>query len=72
MKLKKLAKILSSWERIRIWGDDEDTPIFDGYVKDIPIRLKDKKLIEGEDGVILDIRYGCDDIEDHVAVFIKE
>ena len=72
MKLKKLAKILPDWERIRVWGSDENTPIFDGYVEDIPIRLRDKKLIEGEDGAYLDIRYNCADIEDHVAVFIED
>ena len=72
MKLKKLMKILPDWERIRVWGSDENTPIFDGYVEDIPIRLKDRKLIKGPDATILDIRYNCADIEDHVAVFIED
>ena len=72
MKLKKLAKILPNWETIRVWGNDEKIPVWEGLVEDIPARLKDKKLIEGEDGAILDIRYNCADIEDHVAVFIED
>ena len=72
MKLKKIIKILPAWERIRVWGSDENTPVFDGCVEDIPCRLEDRKLIEGPDGAYLDIRYGCADIENHVAVFIEE
>lgn len=72
MKLKKLSKILPAWETIRVWGNDEYEPIWEGLVQDIPSRLRDKKLTEGEDGAFIDVRYGCCDCEDHIAVFIKE
>ena len=72
MKLKKLTKILPAWETIRVWGDDEKIPVWEGLVEDIPIRLENKKLIEGEDGGLIDVRYGCSDCENHIAVFIEE
>ena len=71
MKIKKIAKILSPWETITIWGDDEHKYLWRGAVEDIPKRFMDRKLIEGEDGAYLDIRYGCCDCPDHVAVFIE-
>ena len=55
-------KILPAWERIRIWGNDENTPLYDGYVEDIPSRLENEKMIKGPDGAYLDIRYNCSDI----------
>lgn len=72
MKLKKLSKILPGWETIRVWGDDEEEPVWEGLVQDIPGRLRNKKLTEGEDGGFIDVRYGCSDCEDHIAVFIEE
>lgn len=72
MKLKKLTKALSGYEIIRIWGNDEYKPVWEGLVRDVPNRLTDKKLIKGPDGVVIDIRYGCADCEDHIAVFIIE
>lgn len=71
MKLKKLTKILPGWETIRVWGDSEEEPVWEGLVEDIPARLENKKLIEGEDGGYIDVRYGCGDCEDHIAVFIE-
>lgn len=72
MRVKKLHKILPEWETIRIWGNDERVYLWEGYVKDIPLWYEDKKLIEGEDGGLIDVRYGCSDCNDHVAVFIEE
>jgi hypothetical protein len=72
MKLKKLVKILPAWETIRVWGDDVEIPVWEGLVEDIPTRLENKKLIKGEDGGLIDVRYGCSDCADHVAVFIEE
>ena len=71
MKLKKLAKILPGWETIRVWSDSEEEPVWEGLVEDIPARLENKKLTEGEDGSYIDVRYGCGDCEDHIAVFIE-
>jgi len=72
MKIKKLIKLLPPWEIITIWGDDEHEYLYRGTVEDIPQRFMKRKLIEGEDMCYLDIRYGCCDCEDHVAVFVKE
>lgn len=70
MKLKKLKKVLPEYEKVRVWGYDENVPLFDGYVGDIPKRLGDLKLARGPKGAYIDIRYNCSDIEDHVAVFV--
>ena len=72
MKLKKLTKILPAWETIRVWGNDEEEPVWEGTVDNIPTRLENKKLIKGEDGGLIDVRYGCSDCENHIAVFIEE
>jgi len=71
MKVKKLVKLLSPWETITIWGDDEEEYLYRGAVQDIPHRFMKRKLVEGEDRCYLDIRYGCCDCEDHVAVFVE-
>lgn len=71
MKLKKLVKILPAWETIRVWGDSEEEPVWEGLVEDIPARLENRKLTEGGDGSYIDIRYGCGKGKDHVAVFIE-
>jgi len=31
-----------------------------------------EKLMKGPDGCYIDIRYGCYDCEDHVAIFIDK
>ena len=71
MKVKKLTKLLPPWEIITIWGDDEHKYIWRGAVEHIPHNLMNRKLIKGEDECYLDIRYGCCDCGDHVAVFVE-
>lgn len=72
MKVKKIAKLLPPWETITIWGNDEHKYVWRGVVEDIPHKLMNEKLIKGEDSCYLDIRYGCCDCKDHVAVFIDK
>ncbi len=73
MKLKKIMKILPEWETIRVWGNDNDEYLYHGLVRDLPKRLNNLKMVPGPGGEgYLDIRYGCSDIEDHVAVFVEE
>lgn len=72
MKLKKIYKILPAYETIRVWGKDENVPLFYGLVEDLPARLGKLKLIPGSEGGYFEVRYGCSDIEDHVAIFVKE
>ena len=64
MKLKKILKILPCWENIRVWGNDDNKPLYMGLVEDLPKRLENLKLIKGEEG--------CRDCEDHVEIFVKE
>lgn len=72
MKIKKIVKMFDNTEWIRIWGDDEDTPIWEGYIDDIPYRLINKELIVGPDGVYIDIRYRASDkVKDHIAIFVE-
>ena len=72
MKLKKIFKILPPHETIRVWGKDENTPLFYGTVENLPVRLEELKLIPGLAGGYFEVRYGCSDIEDHIAIFVKE
>ncbi len=73
MKLKKVMKILPAWERIRVWGNDEEIPLYDGCVANLPKSLSDLKMTKGEDcESYLEFRYERADIGDHVAVFVKE
>lgn len=73
MKLKKVLKILPSWETIRVWGKDEEKPLYHGTVSGLPRSLESLKLeLDGETESYIEVRYGCSDIEDHVAVFVKE
>ena len=73
MKLSKIQKILPGWERIRVWGKDDEHPLYDGAVEDLPIALADLKFKKSNDtGSYFDIRYDCSDIAAHVAVFVQE
>lgn len=73
MKLKKILKILPAYERVRVWGNDEERPLYDGFVKDLPYDLINLKLsLGGDDLSYMEIRYNCSDIEDHVAIFVEE
>lgn len=72
MKLKKIKKILPPWEIVRVWGKDENTPLYNGNVETLPERLYELKMEEGPEDGYFDIRYDCIDCEPHVAVFVKE
>lgn len=72
MKLKKLLKIFPYYEQIRVWGEDEEVPLYKGSVDDIPERLMNKKLTPGDCGSYVELRTGCVDCEDHIAVFVEE
>ena len=73
MKLKKIIKILPCWESIRVWGNDEDTPLYKGCVEDLPKRIENLKLIKSKDSdSYFDVRYNCCDCENHIAIFVQE
>lgn len=75
MKLKKVKKILPAWEIIRVWGDSEYKPLYYGEVDKLPAHLGDLKMTTpngDESEGYFDIRYNNSDIEDHVAIYVKE
>lgn len=72
MKLKKVLKILPCYVNIRVWGNDDNKPLYIGLVKDLPKILENLKLIKGEEDSYFEIRHDCSDCEDHVAIFVKE
>lgn len=72
MKIKKIAEMFSGAEWVRIWGDSEEAPIWEGYAEDIPYRLANRELIKGPDDIYIDIRYGGNTrFKDHIAVFVE-
>ena len=71
MKLKKILKVLPPWEMVKVWGEDETTPLFYGEVEKVPKYLR-KMEADKVDGSYTDYRYGCIDCEAHVVVFVKE
>lgn len=70
MNIKQFVKMFNHCEWVRIWGEDDEIPLWGGPIGDIPCRLADKELIKGPDGVYIDIRYNCGDI-DHIAIFVE-
>ena len=72
MKLKKIKKILPPWEIIRVWGNDEIHPLYYGEVEGLPKELYNLEMAKDEDTLsYLEVRYGSNDIEDHVCVFVN-
>ena len=53
MKLKKLLPLLDGLNRCKIFLPEEEKPIFEGYVSDVPWTLTDCKLdfSDGEEPV---------------------
>ena len=72
MKLKKIKKFLPPWETIRVWGKDENVPLYHGRVETLPKHLYELKMDKMPEEGYFDIRYDCVDIEPHVAVYVKE
>lgn len=71
MKLKKILKLLSPYETVCIWGKDENAYLYRGEAKKVPQYLCKLEAIKNE-GTYIDIRYGCCDCDDHVALFVEE
>lgn len=67
---------LSTW--VRIWGDDYNTPLFEGFLENVPMFLANRELVKGEEGTYFELRYeACgysfkDGVKEHVAIFIEE
>lgn len=77
MKLIDVLDFLPHLTWVRIWGRDENSPVFEGYIEDAPMCLANCELIKGEEGTYFELRYeACgysfkDGIKEHVAIFIE-
>ena len=78
MKLIDVLDFLPCSTWVRIWGLDENAPLFEGRLRNAPMYLANHKLIKGEEGVYFELRYeACgysfkDGVKEHVALFIEE
>ena len=73
MKLKKIVKYLEDTQEVRIWGKDHKTPLFYGYIMDIPDYIKELKLYEDiERDAVVEFRTNCIDCSDHYSITVKE
>ena len=78
MKLIDVLDFLPRCTWVRIWGLDEDSPLYEGAIENAPMHLANCKLIKGEEGTYFELRYeACgysfkDGITEHVAIFIME
>ena len=67
---------LNTW--VRIWGDDENSPLYEGRLRNTPMYLANRELVKGEEGTYFELRYeACgysfkDGVKEHVALFIEE
>ena len=44
MKLKNWIKKVDSLSKVKIWGFDEETPLFKGWINEIPWTIVDYKI----------------------------
>ena len=78
MKLIDVLDFLPHLTWVRIWGKDESSPIFEGYIEDAPMCFANYKLVKGEEGTYFELRYeACgysfkDGVKEHVAIFVEE
>lgn len=74
MKLKKLLKVIESYQDIKVWGKDEEVPLYDGVVSDVPKKIRNLKI--KYDDVLRDapveFRYDCCDCAPHYSVVVEE
>ena len=76
MKLIDVLDFLPCSAWVRIWGNDEDTPLYEGRLRNTPMCLANRLLVKGEEGTYFELRYeACgysfkDGIKEHVAIFI--
>ena len=68
----------STWVRIWGWGKDENSPLYEGRLRNAPMYLANCKLVKGEDGTYFELRYEVcgytfkDGVKEHVAIFVEE
>lgn len=78
MKLIDVLNFLPHLTWVRIWGNDENFPIFEGYIEDAPMYLANRNLTKGEEGTYFELRYeACgysfkDEVKEHVAIFLED
>lgn len=78
MKLIDVLDFLPCSIWVRIWGDNDIAPLFEGKLRNAPMYLANRELVKGEEGTYFELRYeACgysfkDGVKEHVAIFVKE
>jgi hypothetical protein len=78
MKLIDVLDFLPHCAWVRIWGNNENTPLYEGRLRNTPMYLANRELVKGEEGTYFELRYeACgysfkDGVKEHVALFIEE
>jgi len=78
MKLIDVLDLLPCYAWVRIWGNDENTPLYEGRLRNTPMCLANRELVKGEEGTYFELRYeACgysfkDGVKEHVAIFVEE
>ena len=78
MKLIDVLDFLPHLTWVRIWGSDESSPIFEGYIEDAPMCFANLELVKGEEGTYFELRYeACgytfkEGVKEHVAIFVED
>ena len=78
MKLIEVLDLLPCYVWVKIWGNDENTPLYEGRLRNAPMCLANRELVKGEEETYFELRYeACgysfkDGVKEHVAIFVKE
>ncbi len=72
MKLKKIIKYLDCLSYCKIWINDEENPIYEGSVLDIPWHLLNLSLNNDDRGQAIDAGYDKDATNSYFAIFLLE
>ena len=78
MKLIDVLNFLPFGTRVRVWGDNENVPVYEGDIENIPMFLANRELVKGEEGTYFELRYeACgysfkDGVKEHVAIFLGD
>ena len=77
MKLIDVLNFLPMGTWVRIWGNDDKSPVHEGVIENAPMCFANCKLVKGEEGTYFELRYeACgytlNGIKEHVAIIIEE
>lgn len=73
MKLKKILKVIDQFEDVKIWGRDENIPLYEGMVREVPEELRKLELCDLplRDAPV-EFRRDCCDCGPHYSIAVVE